>query len=350
MSSPLSVENDKDVVYGKENSIIFAIARMNPPTPGHLSLIEILIEQALMRGIDHVYVCLSKTKDAKNPIFCDMKKTVLGDAERHSDEMTMINSLKKTMMGKTTDSVKSENIHKMKVHLRCVPEEKGATPFTVVKHIINEKIDVLTKNAKDKGDEEYECPSNGIKLFLVIGEDRQSMIKDIRKCFAAWKQISAAYGKISERVGMNDLIKTSECPELLDKLEIKKVGKDDWSATVIRNIVRHGKKSKFLEIYEQFLTADVAAKLYDDIAEGLLKKDVPLKNEPKKKEPKQNEPKQNEPKKNETKKRKAKNEDGTVAKKTARSRTVKSKTILESAVNGGKRVLRKSRRGRFENK
>jgi hypothetical protein len=267
-----SLENDKDVVYGKDNSIIFAIARMNPPTPGHLGLIEILIEQAISKGVDHVYVCLSKTKDVKNPIFCDMKKTVLGDTERRSDEMTMINSLKKTMMEKASnDPVLSDKIHKMKVHLRCVPEEKGATPFTVVKHIINEKIDWLTNNAKENGDDVYECPVDGIKLFLVIGEDRKTMINDIRKCFAAWKQVSAAHGKILERAGMTDLIRISECPELLDSLEIQKVAKDEWSATVVRNMVGHKKEAKFLQLYCQYLTEDVAKKLYDDIAEGLAK-------------------------------------------------------------------------------
>lgn len=325
-----SLENDKDVEYGKDNSIIFAIARMNPPTPGHLGLIEILIEQAISRDIDHVYVCLSKTKDKKNPIFCDMKKTVLGDAAQHSDEMTMINSLKKTMMGKVSDDlVKSDKIHKMKVYLRCVPEEKGATPFTVVKHIINEKIDALTKRAKGNGDEAYECPSDGIKLFLVIGEDRKSMINEIRKCFAAWKQVCAAHGKILERGGMTDLIKISECPELLDSLEIKKVEQNDWSATVVRNIVKNGKqKSKFLQIYEQYLTTDVASKLYDDIAEGLNQKDP----SPKKSRDK-----------SQTKKKKSEGDadnEETETKKTVRSRTAKKggKTVRHRGGSRGKRT------------
>lgn len=272
MSSNSQSQDDKHVVYGKDNSIILAIARMNPPTPGHLGLIEVLIEQAVLKDIDHVYVSLSKTKDVKNPIFCEMKKTVLGDAERYSDEMTMINSLKKTMMGKTTDPEVIEKIRKMKVHLRCVPEEKGATPFTVVKYIIEEKIKAIS----EKANSENECP-DGINIFLVIGEDRKSMIKDIRKCFASWKHVRPAHGKILERAGMNDLINITECPELLDKLDILDVKQDNWSATVIRNIVKTGiHKEKFLQLYEQYLDTEVASKLYDDIATGLNQKDSPV--------------------------------------------------------------------------
>ena len=49
--------------YRPDNTIIFTLARMNPPTPGHLYVIKKLIEERINKNAEKVYVILSKTND-----------------------------------------------------------------------------------------------------------------------------------------------------------------------------------------------------------------------------------------------------------------------------------------------
>ena len=68
--------------YRNDNTIVFTLARMNPPTPGHLYLIQRLIEEGINKNVNKVYVILSKTNDNnENPIPCSEKISVLGSAE-----------------------------------------------------------------------------------------------------------------------------------------------------------------------------------------------------------------------------------------------------------------------------
>ena len=70
MAETLSLQNN--------NTIIFTIARMNPPTPGHLLLIQKLIEEAIKQNVPKVYIILSKTNDNnENPIDCQEKINIL---------------------------------------------------------------------------------------------------------------------------------------------------------------------------------------------------------------------------------------------------------------------------------
>ena len=74
--------------YRPDNTVIFTLARMNPPTPGHLYLIERLIEEGIQKNANKVYVILSKTNDNnENPIPCSEKINILGTAEDISKTM-----------------------------------------------------------------------------------------------------------------------------------------------------------------------------------------------------------------------------------------------------------------------
>ena len=100
--------------YRPDNTIIFTLARMNPPTPGHLHLIQKLIEEAIRKNIGEVYIILSKTNDNnENPIPCPEKINVLGDA--NDVTKTMINSLKQIMITKTTDPDLNSKIKRLRV-------------------------------------------------------------------------------------------------------------------------------------------------------------------------------------------------------------------------------------------
>ena len=55
----------------KNPNFMFTFVRMNPPTPGHLSLIEDMLEQAVSNNVKNIYVFTSKKIDIKNPLACD---------------------------------------------------------------------------------------------------------------------------------------------------------------------------------------------------------------------------------------------------------------------------------------
>jgi len=58
--------------------LIFTIARMNPPTPGHFALIKKMLEEAIQYGVKKVHIILSsKTDRIKNPLEAEEKKYIL---------------------------------------------------------------------------------------------------------------------------------------------------------------------------------------------------------------------------------------------------------------------------------
>jgi hypothetical protein len=58
--------------------VIFTIARMNPPTPGHFSLIQKMLEEAIRHDVIKVNIILSsKTDTTKNPLEPEEKKYLL---------------------------------------------------------------------------------------------------------------------------------------------------------------------------------------------------------------------------------------------------------------------------------
>ena len=59
-------------------SIIFTIARMNPPTPGHFELIRKMFEEAILHNLKKIHIILSSKKDdIKNPLYAEEKKYIL---------------------------------------------------------------------------------------------------------------------------------------------------------------------------------------------------------------------------------------------------------------------------------
>lgn len=58
--------------------IIFTIARMNPPTPGHFALIRKMFEEAILHNLKKIHIILSSKRDnIKNPLYAEEKKYIL---------------------------------------------------------------------------------------------------------------------------------------------------------------------------------------------------------------------------------------------------------------------------------
>ena len=131
-----------DISYTNENTIIFSSVRMNPPTPGHLYLIDTLVNIARKIKIEKVYLILSKTHDCDNPLTCDQKKYWLSKI------------------------INNKN-YPVFVQIICVEDKPGAkksTPFTPITNLIY--------NYKRLGEK-------NINLIMVLGSDRVDMLENI---------------------------------------------------------------------------------------------------------------------------------------------------------------------------
>lgn len=252
------------IEYNNDNTIIFSIARMNPPTPGHMFLIETLIRQAIDKNVNDVYVILSKTNDNQDdPIPCPEKINVLSNETLKS----MIYSLKQKIIIEASENVELiSKIERINVHTICVPEVPRATPFTPLIPIISAKESIPN-----------------INLILIIGDDRKNMADSITDFFFKWPNIFSVNAIILPREEMSEFKALSKDPSKLDSLLISEVPINAMSASFVRNIVRNKRRDKFLELYEPWLAVELIYGLYENIQEGIdrlppdTKKDPPEK-------------------------------------------------------------------------
>ena len=220
------MDKEASIVYNNENTIIFTIARMNPPTPGHLFLIQSLIKEAIAKDVSDVYVFLSKTNDNnENPIPCFEKISALGNGGNDGPDTTMIASLKNKMLQDSENTVHINNqIRKIKVNAICVPEQKGATPFTPLVDIVKSKSSIA---------------NNKLNLIFLIGDDRKNMLDSITDYFFKWENVYSVNGKILPREEMSEYKEKSKNPKMLEDLVMSEIPVNAMSASFVRNIVKN---------------------------------------------------------------------------------------------------------------
>jgi hypothetical protein len=240
--------------YRPDNTIIFSIVRMNPPTPGHLEVIGSLIMEAISKDIPRVFVILSKTNDnIEDPIPCPAKIQVLGEPGRR--DKTMINSLKSQMMSKESDPTIQAKIQAMRVELICVPDQKGATPFSVIMNIV--------------GSAEFiRIPD--VNLFLTIGADRINMVDSITQIMKnSFKNVNSVNYKALPREGMEEFKALSKDSARLCNLDMTKVPISALSASFVRNVTKSCGLEKFTELYGPYLDSEQIPILYNLIKTGI---------------------------------------------------------------------------------
>ena len=261
------------------NTIIFTMARMNPPTPGHLSLIKTLIEQAINLNVNKVFLILSKTNDnSDDPIPCDKNpddpeasfKTEIINSMVYKLKSQMINNVN---TGNYDEKIKNEIISKINntdVICRCVPivsKQAGIrqpTPFTPLSNIIYSDFKGI----------------QNLNLIMVIGDDRASLLDSVADVF--YKKIDNIHsinGLIMPREGMSKYKKLS--PYELGNLNIETVPINAFSASFVRKLVKNGLKDKFNDVYKPYLEQKQIDILYDTILKGLLLKESKSKGDDK---------------------------------------------------------------------
>lgn len=204
------------------NTIIFTIGRMNPPTSGHLGMIYQMLQEANKQGLNDIFVILSHSQDnKKNPLLCSKKREFL-------------NTMKKANF--------EEIFPNITIHLLCMddPEflslSKTGKPstFAPVRHLA-----------------ETYTPEN---MLMFIGEDRAKP----KNNYLFMKEI------------LGDPEKTNP-PVKLD-FHILERPEGAMSATYIRNLVKDGNRDRF--IFEQVktgLSVEQSNELFDIIIRALNK-------------------------------------------------------------------------------
>jgi len=139
------------------NIVVFTIGRMNPPTPGHMLLIEKLILRALSLGQTKIGIIVSHSQDIpKNPLYCAEKRDAILPA--------MIRALKEQMKTRMPH-VSPESIDGIEPIIICMDE---------IPNLENPPKSMLIRSVV-KLLELYNYREIPIeKMHLIIGQDRAS--------------------------------------------------------------------------------------------------------------------------------------------------------------------------------
>jgi len=228
--------------------IIFTIARMNPPHPGHMFLVSELLADALRNHATKIYILLSSSQDrVDNPMPCE-----------NPDSDPNIIDDKKKLVKKMAESVKSQmaaenpevedEVKDIEVIVICF----GSVPFSPLNDIMGDEPDV--------------------ELRMVVGIDRFTFFSSLCSMFLL---NNTPVNKVSVK-----LLTRSEDDE--------PGGVKSMSATKIRNLVRDYKKEspagkeaimgQLNKVYERYVESKNIKELVDVLCERL--EDIPLKHKP----------------------------------------------------------------------
>jgi nicotinic acid mononucleotide adenylyltransferase len=152
--------------FNPENEIIFTIARMNPPTPGHKLVIKTMMLKALELGLSQINIILSSTVDnKKNPIECEEKRMILYN---HA-----IPEIQKELVKEYPEY--ESQIEEINAEIICMDDETNPRYGS---HPIFSKVNYVLCDL-------YNCSRKGAKMYLVIGEDRKDSYDWIIKTLAS---------------------------------------------------------------------------------------------------------------------------------------------------------------------
>jgi len=178
------------------NTIVFTIGRMNPPTSGHLKLIKKLMEKAFELNENKIYIILSHSQDdRKNPLKCYRKRELLTTSG-------MMNKIK----------MENPDLEHIEVNIRCMDD---AVDKSCGKNPILKQICQIRKEELDAR-----------QLVLVIGEDRGS----------SYNWVSRSLGSLN--------------PPVILETEVVARPEGAMSATFMRGLVTSGTdedKDQFIE-------------------------------------------------------------------------------------------------------
>jgi nicotinic acid mononucleotide adenylyltransferase len=135
---------------GGNTNVIFTIGRMNPPTSGHMHLVEKMILKAIELNASSINIILSDTIDnEKNPLECGEKRQLILEK--------MIDKLKQEM--KKSEEEDNERIDEIQTNIICMNDETH--PVFGKNKILKSVRQILSRYQESV-----------ITLHLIVGEDR----------------------------------------------------------------------------------------------------------------------------------------------------------------------------------
>jgi len=242
-----SNNDDNDITDPNNNTIIFTSSRMNPPTPGHMRLVRRLINEAISKNINDVYIILSISRDRKNPLDCErQKKIILG---------IMIEELKRRMIEESlSNEERIKKIQEMTVNIEC---SENNNVLGQLKKIIDEKAAPFSNEGERK--------RLLINLFGVYGQDRIETLDTIKKLFydGDYPILKSISGVILRRDNHNAFASSADASS--------PISENALSGTIVRNLVNGNNRQEFTYIYKPWLNNndDDTEKLFNDIKVGL---------------------------------------------------------------------------------
>jgi nicotinic acid mononucleotide adenylyltransferase len=250
------------VDYTPDNTFIFSFVRMNPPTPGHLLVVESMIYNALQLNVNRIFIILSNSMDDKNPIPCSYdtipkpktKKLESIIAANRIDYVfkseilrEMIEVYKRQMIQKALNEEDKLKIYQMDVEIIC----SSGNPFGFISSVLYH--DFIEKGVND------------INLFFIVGQDRAEFVDRIVDNFKTKDYIKSINAKILPREGMSQLIESGPGDTSISNIPL-----EQYSASFVRKLVKNRNKTEFDEVYKPYLEDTTINKLYDTIANGLI--------------------------------------------------------------------------------
>jgi nicotinic acid mononucleotide adenylyltransferase len=257
--------------YTPENTFIFSFVRMNPPTPGHMSLVETMINKAIELRTNNIYIITSSSLDGKNPLPCSADAipkpknkadaSILNEMQgnviyKSSVLNNMVNAYKQKLINNESDLNTKTKIENINIYVIC----SVGSPFSFLYNVI--KRDFIEKDIPK------------INMFFIVGRDRADFLDTVVDTFKTKDYINSVNGMVLPREGMESLKNTG-----LGKRSIADISQSEYSASFIRNLVKNNQREDFNHVYEQYLNPSEIDKLYQTIKSGTQMKSPPSKEE-----------------------------------------------------------------------
>jgi len=252
--------------YRPDNTFIFSFVRMNPPTPGHLVLIRMMIDKAMKLGVNKVYVITSSSLDGKNPLPCSSETIPLPKKNRQDNRVLerlsqpdliyksavlekMIQSYKQEMIQSEPDISKKTLLENLNIIVLC----SRGSPFGFIYNIVKTHyIDVGVPK---------------INMIFFVGRDRADFLDTVVDTFRIKDYVNSVDGEILTREGMEEAKNTDVSEVNIEELN-KKENLSKYSGSLVRNLVKKGDRTKFQQVYSQYLPEEDIHKLYETIQIG----------------------------------------------------------------------------------
>lgn len=257
--------------YTPDNTFIFSFVRMNPPTPGHLSLIKTMIDKAIQLNANKIYIITSGSLDGKNPLPCSSdaipKPRNKSDASilaqmqenliyKSSVLDKMIASYREKLINSENDETIRNKISSINIIVVC----SVGSPFGFIYNLIEN--DFINKGIPK------------INLFLIVGRDRADFLDIIVDNVRQKEFVNSIDGMILPREGMGALKNTG-----MGTRSISDIDPSEYSASFIRNLVKNNQINDFIQVYREYLSPDEIEKLFETIKIGTQMKSPATKSE-----------------------------------------------------------------------